>query len=67
MITEKEYFDKIEIVNNNFIHVRKVTIIEKDGVEIARTNHRYTFVKGDDLSEMPENVRDIAKVIWLEK
>ena len=64
MLTERKEFDKIEIVNNEIIQVRQVTVIEKDGFEIARTYHRWSFNKGDDLSEMPETVNQIANIIW---
>lgn len=64
MLTEQKFIDKIEIIYTGTIQVRQVTVIEKDGVEIARTYHRWSFNKGDDISEMPETVKQIANIIW---
>lgn len=64
MIQEKQIIDKIEVVNGVFIQVRQANIIEKDGVEIARTYHRWSFTPLDDISEQPQQVKDIASVVW---
>ena len=56
--------DKIEVVNGMFIQVREATIIEKDGVEIAKSYHRWSFAPGSDVSAMPQSVQDIASVVW---
>ena len=63
-ILEKTIIDRIEIVNGNIIQVREATIITKDDVEIARTFHRWAFNQNDDISMMPQEVKDIAKVVW---
>lgn len=67
MITEKSIIDKIEILNGNIIQVREVTIITKDDVEIARTYHRWSFTPLDDLSAMPQEVKDIAKAVFTDE
>jgi hypothetical protein len=67
MLTEKKVLDKIEVVNGMFIQVREANIIEKDGVEIARTYHRWSFSPLDDLSEQPQEVIDIANVVWTDE
>ena len=64
MYKETKQIDKIEVINGSIIQVREVTIISKDNVEIARTYHRWSFNTGDDISEMPQEVKDIAKIIW---
>jgi len=64
MIKEIKQIDKIEIINWSVIQVRAVNIITKDDIEIARTYHRWSFVKGDDLGDMPKEVKDIAKVVF---
>ena len=64
MYNETKQIDRIEVVNGNIIQVREVTIVTKDDVEIARTYHRWSFTKGDDISSMPQEVKDIAQVVW---
>ena len=64
MYNETKQIDRIEIVNGNIIQVREATIITKDDVEIARTFHRWAFNPNDDISMMPQEVKDIAKVVW---
>ena len=64
MLTEKKVLDKIEVVNGMFIQVREATIIEKDGVEIAKSYHRWSFAPGSDVSAMPQSVQDIAALVW---
>ena len=67
MLNEKQIIDKVEIVNGMFIQVRQANIIEKDGVEIARTYHRWSFSPLDDVSEQSQKVQDIAKVVWTDE
>lgn len=67
MLTEKKVYDKVEIINGMFIQVREATIIEKDGVELAKTYHRWSFAPNQDVSEMPQQVQDIAKLVWTDE
>ena len=55
------------MINGSIIQVREVTIITKDDVEIARTYHRWSFNPGNDVSKMPQEVKDIAAVVWTEE
>ena len=64
MLTETKTIDRIEVVNNSTIQVREATIIARDGVEIAKSYHRYSFAPGSDVSAMPQEVQDIANLIW---
>lgn len=67
MLNEKQIIDKVEVVNGMFIQVRQANIIEKDGVEIARTYHRWSFSPLDDVSEQPQEVIDIANVVFTDE
>ena len=59
---------KIEVnENNSSIGVRRADIISKDGVEIARSYHRSLVNPGDDLSGQPQEVQDIAAVVWTDE
>lgn len=64
MYNEIKQLERIEIINGTHIQVREVTVITKDDVEIARTYHRWSFTPLDDLSAMPQEVKDIAKVVF---
>ena len=66
-LIEKKIIDKIEIVVNNSIQVRTATIIEKDGVEIARTFHRHVVCPGDDITNEDPKVQAIANAVWTEE
>lgn len=63
-LTETKVIDKIEVVETGHLQVREATKIERDGVEIAKTYHRWAFAPGSDVSEMPANVQAIAAAAW---
>jgi hypothetical protein len=63
-LTEKTIIDKIEVLENGIIQVRQATIVERDGVELARTYHRWTLTPGQDLSGQEQRVIDIANAAW---
>ena len=63
-LTETKVIDKIEVVETGHLQVREATRIERDGVEIAKTYHRWSFAPGEDVSEMPANVQAIAAAAW---
>jgi hypothetical protein len=65
-ITEKTIIDIIEVLQNNTIQIRNANIIEKDGVEIARTYHRHVINPLDDITNQDEKVKTIANAIWTE-
>ena len=66
-LIEKIIIDKIEVVETNSIQVRTATIIEKDGVEIARTYHRHVKHPGEDITNEDLKVQAIANAIWTEE
>lgn len=66
-LTEKTIIDKIEILENNSIQVRKANVIEKDGVEITRTFHRHVVNPSDDISQEDARVQAVANAIWTEE
>jgi hypothetical protein len=47
-LTEEQVVDKIEVLEDGTIQVRKATRILKDGVLIAQTYHRHCIAPGDD-------------------
>jgi hypothetical protein len=63
-LIEKKIIDKIEIIENNSIQIRTATIIEKDGLEIAKTYHRHVVNPTDDINNEDTKVKAIANAIW---
>ena len=73
-LAESIEYDKIEVVNNSSIQVRKASVIKKDGVELTRSFHRYVLHPGSldasdnlvdtDLSEEPAEVSALATAAW---
>jgi hypothetical protein len=66
-LIEKSIVDKVEFLENNSIQVRTANVIEKDGVEIARTFHRHVVHPGDDVSGEDPKVQAIASAVWTEE
>jgi len=63
-LTENTSIDQIEIVQQWNIQVRQATTIEKDGIEIAKTFHRWVLTPDMDISDQPSNVQTIANAAW---
>ena len=74
-LTERNENDKIEVVGTyKAVQVRRAEIIEKDGVEIARSFHRHALVCGSlnesdelvdtDISGEDADVQAICNAAW---
>lgn len=63
-LTETKAIDKIEVVGLGNLQVREATTIMREGEEIAKTYHRWSFEPGADVSAMPANVQAIAAAAW---
>ena len=63
-LTETKVIDQITVTENGTLLVREATRVLRDGEQIAQTYHRWSFAPGADISEMPQNVQDIANVTW---
>ena len=55
---------KEEILPGKVIQIRTTTVVEEDGVELARNHHRHTVAPGDDVSGEIQEVQDIAAALW---
>lgn len=66
-LTERSTIDKIEVLENGVIQVRRADIVERDGIEIAKSYHRWTLTPGQDLTGQEQRVIDIANVVWTEE
>ena len=74
-LTERFENDKIEVVGSyKAVQVRRADIVEKDGVEIARSFHRHALVCGSldgsdnfvdtDISGEDADVQAICNAAW---
>jgi hypothetical protein len=63
-LTENTIIDQIEIVGGWNIQVRQATIIEKDGVQIARSYNRWVLTPDMDISDQEQKVQDICNAAW---
>lgn len=55
---------KEEILPDQTIQIRTTTVVEEDGAELARSYHRHAVHPGDDVSNEPQEVQDIANALW---
>ena len=55
---------KEEILPDQTIQIRTTTVVEEDGVELARNHHRHAVHPGDDVSGEVQEVQDIAAALW---
>jgi hypothetical protein len=56
---------KLEIIPPySIIQCRRADIIEKDGVEVSRSYHRYVRVPGEDVSEDCAELQAVASSLW---
>ena len=55
---------KEEILPNQTIQIRTTTVVEEDGVELARNHTRHVVHPGDDVSGEVQEVQTIAAALW---
>ena len=53
-----------EILPSQVIQIRTTTVVEEDGVELARNHHRHVVVPGLDVTGEAQEVQDIAAALW---
>ena len=66
-LEEKSVVDKVEVLLNGSIQVRRRDQILKDGVEVAATYHRHVVNPGDDVSNEDPRVAAIAAATWTDE
>ena len=64
MAITKRFEYKEEILPNKVIQIRTTTVLEEDGVELARNHHRHVVCPGDDVSNEIDEVQAIAAALW---
>ena len=63
-LTEKIEIDRIEVVGNWNIQVRQATTIERDGVLVSKTFHRWVLTPDSDITNQEQKVKDICNTAW---
>lgn len=63
-LTESTKIDQIEVAQDFFVQVRQVTVIERDGEQVAKTYHRWVLDPDMDISDQEEKVQAIANAAW---
>jgi hypothetical protein len=66
-LTEKIEIDRIEVVNDWNIQVRQATLIERDGVLVSKTFHRWVLTPDSDITNQEQKVKDICNTAWNDK
>ena len=64
MITELSVIDKIEVLEDGQIQIRRADKVLRDGVEIAKTYHRHVLTPGADLRGQDAKVVAVANAVW---
>jgi hypothetical protein len=64
MAFTKRFEYKEEILPDQTIQIRTTTVVEEDGVELARNHQRHVVHPGDDVSGEVQEVQDIAAALW---
>jgi hypothetical protein len=63
-LTKETIIDKYEIIGEfKHIQCRHAIVIKEDGVELSRSFHRHVIAPGDDVSNEPQEVQDLASVL----
>lgn len=64
-ISERAAIDKVEILENGVIQIRKARVIlDTDGTELNRIYQRYVLEPGQDVSDQSPKVRQTCNVWW---
>ena len=66
-LTEKIEIDRIEVVNDWNIQVRRATTIERDGAFVSKTFHRWILTPNMDITNQEQKVQDICNTAWTEE
>ena len=62
--TEQSIIDRIEVLLDGQIQVRRADRVLKDGVIIAQTYHRHVLEPGQDTKTQDARVAAVATAVW---
>jgi len=67
-ITKETQIGKIEVVGEfKTVQVAIDTLIKEDGNLISQTRHRHVLHSDMDISEQPQEVKDICNTAWTQE
>jgi len=64
MYTEETAVDRIEIMEDGQMQIRKAIRVYKDGVKIAETFHRHVVTPDQDIKGEHDKVKLVAAAVW---
>lgn len=67
MLTESTVVDRIEILLNGIVQIRKATIIFRNEDEISREYFRIVLSPGEDVSDMDERTQAVCGAVWTDE
>ena len=67
-ITKNYSIDKIEVVGKyKAIQIKQILVISENSQELSRNAHRYVLHPDMDISEQPQEVKDICNTAWTQE
>jgi hypothetical protein len=66
VLTKEEVIDRMEILEDGQIQVRKSIRVLEDGVILSQTFHRHVVEPDSDISAQDQKVKDICAVVHTE-
>jgi len=67
MAINKRLESQEDIRPSQVIQFRPTTVVEGDGVELARNHHRHAVAPGDDVTGEVAEVQAIASALWTDE
>jgi hypothetical protein len=63
-INKQITLDQVTVEKNGVLQCRETVVIIEDGVELAKTYHRFTLQPGQDLTGQHDRVAAVAQAAW---
>ena len=67
VITKEKIIDQITITENGTILYREVNKIIENDIILSQTYHRTSLIPSQDLTDIPEKVKQICELVWTEE
>ncbi len=67
MYSEQSVIDKIEVLEDGQIQIRRADRVLKDGVKISETYHRHVIAPDQDIKDEDEKVKAVANAVWTQE
>lgn len=64
MISVETVVDQVTVSNDRILLVRSAIITKDDGKVVKRKFNYSSFAPGTDVSDQPEVVQSISKIVW---